>query len=134
MLRLIAIIDGVWFAFSACVLVVFGRYIALEIAAARKKKLHGIENGHHARTSAAMAMCAYFVGETMWRGLVWWSRTHQDFDNAWASAMFVLAGCIAVAGAMACVRMFTPPQCGPRSWMAALAAALILSAVSVYIT
>lgn len=122
--RVLEVIDGVLFAFSFCVFTVFARYIIVETK--------NIMNGARVRVTAAWGFMIYFAGSSMWHGMSWWLRPHQDLNNTtWVSIVFIISGLFAIIGSMINVKVFTPSSCGAHSWIFIFLLALLLSIVSV---
>lgn len=118
------VVNGSWFALNLCLLAVFARYIAVEVG----------RNGGRERVRAAVWLATYFVGETGWRGLVWWH--HGDAEaiyDSWAYYVLIGFGVVGACGALGCVAIFAPEKCGTRSVAAAILAALAFAAASWYL-
>ena len=73
--KMLEIVNGTWFALGLCLLVIFGRLLALDIwrtwpnlAALRRRE----------DTRALFAVLVYFAGVCIVRGWTWWwtARTH----------------------------------------------------------
>ncbi len=104
-------------ALSLCVLVIFGRYIVIELIN------HGWERN---RLSGAVAISVVMAGESMTRGWTWLGRYIKDTGGIsageWMSippwAFIPMIGAVVTAiGALCMVRIFSPDRWGPAGWL-----------------
>jgi hypothetical protein len=119
---LLEIVNGTWFVLGLCLLFVFGRYL-MDIGLDFRRQ----------RVQAAGAIFVYFLGESVVRGWTWWWRHKLNHGAAvdWMGWSQVLLGAslLAAMGALAMIRVFTPPGCGHRTWIMSgfIAAAMALA-------
>lgn len=125
------LINNGWFILSLCLVVIFAGFLWKEMQ----------EDGWYprVRNRAALALLAYFTGETIARAwtvllLSDYVRTHGQ--GYWAIEQrypIALVGAgISFVGAICCVRVFSPASWGHKAWLVVVAIAAIFMAMTYF--
>nr|DAH82756.1 MAG TPA: GGDEF domain protein [Caudoviricetes sp.] len=113
--------NGTLFFLCVCCEMMFGIYIAKEIA----------KNGYvRARLQAAISIAVFVAGDGSIRGWVWWWRhqLNRGLDVEWMQGhpILMIGALIEIFGIMCMIRVFAPDSWGKYVWA-------IFAALSVFV-
>jgi hypothetical protein len=120
------VLNGIRFALCLSLVAVFGRYIWSNFGLVWKIRIR------MDRVQAAIAFFVYEVGESGWRGFIWWN--HGDARTAFTThgyIFFMISGLVAAVGSICCLRVLLPDQWRWPTWLmiAALVSIIVLSSL-----
>ena len=115
-------LTSVRFGLCLAMCFVFGYYIVGNIIDLRFKEAIR-------RSQAVIAFFIYEVGETIWRGFVWWNQGHVSESFVENRSYLIVAGSIAAIGSLCCLRVMLPKS---WTWPTWVTVALFVSVMTIY--
>lgn len=117
-------LNGVLFILSVAAVLVFGRYVALQMVCA------GLwPRSWESKTKAAFGLLIVFSGEAIIRGWVWWWRhlLNEGEDVGWMTGypVLLIGAAVSATGILCVIRHFSPEAWQNKAWAFTLGLAIV---------
>lgn len=133
--RFLEALSGFQFIVDGGMVIFFGAYLSRAVK--WKRPLGWTNIWSSPSLKIGWSLMIFALGDTINRGIVWWSRHDENFYNIapWSSTytqIAAIAALIASWGGLCALRVATPGDQGEKPWLTVLFVAMAFSAVTAY--